>query len=62
MDDDIDSEPLTRRTFLVLKAFEAGATWPLAAEALSSTVLAHPEWDMDETHTWAEWMARGVGG
>lgn len=28
-----------------------------AIEAVSSTAIEHPEWDLDEQMTWAEWMA-----
>lgn len=59
-DEEIDqvasvAEPLTRRTYLLLKAMEAGANFLLAVEAVSSTALEHPEWDMAERRTWADW-------
>lgn len=46
---------ITRRRYLTLKALEAGAGVFLAAEAVASTALEHPEWDMDEQRTWTEW-------
>jgi hypothetical protein len=30
----------------------------MAMEAVSSTALAHPEWDMDERKTFADWEAQ----
>ena len=46
---------LTRREYLIAVACLAGANVILAAEAVASTALEHPEWDMDERRTWAEW-------
>jgi hypothetical protein len=46
---------MTRRRYLTIKAMEAGASWPLAVEAVASTAIEHPEWDMDETKTYEEW-------
>ena len=46
----------TRREWLTRHAILAGASAVLAIEAVSSTALEHPEWDMDgETKTMAEW-------
>lgn len=60
-----DGEPpllLTRRAYLLIRALEAGAaggndyvTLTLAREAVASTALAHPDWDMSEVRTLAEW-------
>lgn len=47
--------PITRRDYLILKALEMGAGIFLANEAVSSTAMEHPEWDMTETKTWNEW-------
>jgi hypothetical protein len=49
------SEPITRRQYLTIKALVGGTTWFTAIEAVSSTALEHPEWDMDETKTYDEW-------
>src|SRR3954462_692022 len=47
----------TRRQFLIYHAImDGGADYFTAAEAVASTALEHPEWDMDETHTWREWQ------
>jgi hypothetical protein len=34
---------------------EAGAGAFLALEAVSSTAIEHPEWDMNEKKTYAQW-------
>lgn len=36
---------------------KTGASWMLAKEAVATTALSHPEWNMDETKTWPEWVA-----
>lgn len=46
---------MTRRRYLTLKAMQSGAGIFLAAEAVASTAIEHPEWDMDEVRTWNEW-------
>lgn len=46
---------LTRREYLTLKAFEAGAEPLEAGDAVSSVAITHPEWDMDEKRTFAGW-------
>jgi hypothetical protein len=47
----------TRRQYLTLQVMMSGASVWMAIEAVSSTALAHPEWDMDEEKTWEEWQA-----
>lgn len=52
------SEPttFTLRTFLAIKAVEAGAPSIFAAlEAVSSSAIDHPEWKLDERRTWLQW-------
>ena len=44
-----------RRTYLVMKAVQDGADVLTALEAVASTAMAHPEWDMEEEKTWKEW-------
>lgn len=46
----------TRRRFLTAQAILAGADAASAIEAVSSTALAHPEWDMDEVRDWDDWI------
>jgi hypothetical protein len=48
---------MTRREWLVREAVLKGAPWPLAREAVSSTAIEHPEWDMDEERELSEWLA-----
>jgi hypothetical protein len=48
---------MTRRRYLLIKAMQTGGGWFLAAEAVATTALAHPEWDMHEERTWTEWEA-----
>ncbi len=50
-------EPMTRREWMTTRLLLADAPPLLAIEAVASTALAHPEWDMDETRTWDEWEA-----
>jgi hypothetical protein len=52
------SEPsplITRRRWLMIQARLAGGDMFLASEAVHSTAIEHPEWDLDEAKTWAEW-------
>lgn len=50
--------PLTFRAYLMCRAMELTSCTPLlAAEAVASTAIEHPEWDMGESRTWAEWEA-----
>lgn len=51
-------EPVyTRRQYLVHKSIERGAMFSTAIEAVSTTLLANPKWDTDETMTYPEWEA-----
>lgn len=55
---ELEPPPVTRRQFLILEACLHGADVSMAQEAVASTALAHPEWDMDELLTLQEWRAR----
>lgn len=58
----VETERLyTRRQWLVRHALLSGAPPSLATEAVSSTALEHPEWDMDEEKTLTEWEMMGGG-
>jgi hypothetical protein len=46
----------TRRLWLLMQTVVAGATIHQAIEAVSTTAIEHPEWDMAETKTWAAWQ------
>lgn len=48
---------LTRRQYLVLSSIQRGNPLWLAMEAVATTALAHPEWDMSEQLSWTEWEA-----
>ena len=48
---------MTRRQYYICEAIIAGADVFTAVEAVSSTAIEHPEWDMDEERTWADWNA-----
>lgn len=55
----MDPLRMTRRSYLMTKAMELDESlgiW-LASEAVASTALEHPEWDMTEKKTWDEWEA-----
>lgn len=47
----------TRRQYLTRKVIDAGANVWVAMEAVASTAIEHPEWDMDKQRTWDEWEA-----
>jgi len=50
---------ITRRQWLTRQAIVNGSNGTTSAveavEAVSSAAGAHPEWDMEEKKTWAEW-------
>ncbi len=46
---------ITRRSYLQAQAILHGASVFVAIEAVASTAIEHPEWDMDEKRTWTEW-------
>jgi hypothetical protein len=48
---------MSYRQFLTFKACEAGATIFVAIEAVSSTAIEHPEWDMSEVKSLDDWEA-----
>lgn len=49
-------EKITRRQYLMFSALEMeGSTYLMAIEAVATTALAHPDWNMDERQTWEEW-------
>jgi hypothetical protein len=54
-----DEEKITRRLYLLTKAMETGASNLVVMEAVASTAIEHPEWDMDEKRTWDEWEKTG---
>jgi hypothetical protein len=52
-----EPEQVTRRMWLTIRAVATGTSLFNAVEAVATTALAHPEWDMDELRTGAEWAA-----
>lgn len=51
-------QTLSLRMYLTIKTMEATSVdWFTATEAVTSTMLAHPEWDWDadERRTYDEW-------
>lgn len=57
MGKEYDEEPFSRYGYMVAKAVLGGAEFFHAMEAVASTALEHPEWDMEERKTWEEWEA-----
>ena len=53
----MNQRPMTRREYLAARAIIAGANPWFIREAVASTAMEHPEWDMDEVKTWDEWEA-----
>lgn len=51
-----ESQPISRRAYLLLRAMADGESWPAAREAVSSVAIEHPEWDLDEQRTLQEWV------
>lgn len=55
---DADGEELlTLRQYLTRKVILEGTDIWTAIEAVNSTALAHPEWELEEEKTWEEWQA-----
>jgi hypothetical protein len=48
-------EPITRRQYLMMRAMMDGCPVQLVREAVATTALSHPEWDMEEQRSWQEW-------
>jgi 1-deoxy-D-xylulose 5-phosphate reductoisomerase len=57
---------LTLRQYLIIRALtvttkqhgHSWVDWSLASEAVATTALEHPEWNMDEKNTWEGWKKR----
>jgi hypothetical protein len=53
----------SRRQFLAYQSIiDAGATLEQADGSLAAVAREHPEWDLNEEMTWAEWEARRPRG
>jgi hypothetical protein len=58
----VNERTYTRREWLTRHAIMNGATPGMAREAISSTAIEHPEWDMDgEKKTLTEWDIGDLG-
>lgn len=45
------------RTYLAIRVMEStGCDWFAAQEAVASTAIEHPEWDLDERKSWPDWV------
>lgn len=51
------AEHMSYRQFLIFKLLEAGSGIFTAIEAVASTALEHPDWDLNETKSLVEWEA-----
>lgn len=56
------AERYSRRQFLIYATAMKGGNVMIASEAVSSWALDHPDVDMDEMMTWAEWEKEIGGG
>jgi len=56
-----DRQAAVGRQYLIYAAAMNGGDVLIAAEAVSSWALDHPEVDMDESMTWAEWEQESRG-
>ena len=58
----MEDEEISRRRYLITKTLLSDpgvvSIW-MAVEAVATTAMEHPEWDMQETMTWGEWEDRG---
>lgn len=53
---EVELETMSLRQFLLLTALREDTNMFIAIEAVSTTALAHPEWDMNERKPLAVWM------
>ena len=51
----MSDDRMSRLTYLTVKACQAGGTFWVVQEAVASTALSHPEWDLTEKKSFAEW-------
>lgn len=57
-----DPDPMRRRDYLMIRAMSRGADWPMVLEAIATTAIAHPDWDLDELKTFEEWRLADLAG
>lgn len=53
---------LSRRMWLTMQVMVRGASWFDAVEAVSSTAIEHPEWDLAEMRTFQGWSQDTAAG
>lgn len=47
---------ISRRVYLILAAMhQSRCGYGMAAEAVSSVALEHPDWDLSEERSWEDW-------
>lgn len=50
------AERVSRLTYLMFQVMaKTMCSWAMAMEAVTSTAIEHPEWDLSELKTWDEW-------
>ncbi|MCY7396607.1 MAG: hypothetical protein LH468_10725 [Nocardioides sp.] len=49
-------DEITRRQYVSMTALLGGAPARLLRETVATTALEHPDWDMDEIHTYGYWV------
>jgi len=48
-------DKMGKLTYLTVKACQAGGSFWVVQEAVASTALAHPEWNLTERRSFSEW-------
>ena len=51
-----DFNNMTRSDYLFIRAWDKSQNMFLAREAVATTALEHPEWDLEETKSYKEWL------
>ena len=51
----MSEDRMGKLTYLTIKACQEGGRFWVVQEAVASTALSHPEWDLTEQQTFAEW-------
>ena len=52
----MSDDKMGKLTYLTVKACQAGGSFWVVQEAVASTALSHPEWDLVERRSFAEWV------
>ena len=51
----MSDDKMGKLTYLTVKACQAGGAFWVVQEAVASTALAHPAWNLTEKKAFAEW-------